>query len=122
VALVMAQRLVRVICPHCKQPYDPDPAQVRALARDELEGVKFVHGAGCKQCRGRGYLGRTAVFELLEMSPELSELVISGASADALRRKAVEQGFITLRQNAIRKVREGITTVEEALNVVTEFF
>ncbi len=122
VALVMAQRLLRTICPHCKEEYEPDPAQVRALGREELDGVKFVHGTGCKQCRGRGYLGRTGVFELLELTPELGELVVAGASADALRKKAVEQGFVTLRTNAITKVRRGITTVEEALGVVTEFF
>lgn len=122
VALVMAQRLVRTICPHCTQPYEPDPAQIRALGQEELAGVEFVHGTGCKHCRGRGYLGRTAVFELLQMNPELGELVVNGASADALRQKAVEQGFVTLRGNAIRKVREGQTTVEEALGVVTEFF
>ncbi|MFH1502646.1 MAG: ATPase, T2SS/T4P/T4SS family [Candidatus Eisenbacteria bacterium] len=122
VALVMAQRLVRAICPHCRVPYDPDPAQIRALGAEELEGVEFVHGTGCKQCRGRGYLGRTAVFELLQMNPALGELIVSGASADAIRLKAVEQGFKTLRSNVIDKVREGKTTVEEALGVVTEFF
>ncbi|MBD3348549.1 MAG: type II secretion system protein GspE [Candidatus Eisenbacteria bacterium] len=121
VALVMAQRLVRTICPHCRTSYEPDPAKVRALGGDELEGVEFMHGAGCKQCRGRGYLGRTAVFELLELSPELNELIVAGASADALRKQAIEEGFITLRSNAIGKVKEGITTVEEALGVVTEF-
>jgi len=122
VALVMAQRLVRTVCPHCKEPYEPDPSQVKALGMGDVEGVEYMHGAGCKQCRGRGFLGRTAVFELLEMTPELSELVVQGASADALRKKAVEQGFITLRKNVIHKVSEGTTTVEEALGVVTEFF
>jgi type IV pilus assembly protein PilB len=122
VHLVMAQRLVRKICPHCVEPYEPDPATVKALAGDALEGFRFVHGAGCKMCRGRGYLGRTAVFELLELSPALGELIIAEASADALRQKAVDQGFVTLRQNAIRKVRAGITTVEEALGVCTELY
>jgi type IV pilus assembly protein PilB len=122
VHLVMAQRLVRKICPHCKEPYEPDPATVKALARDALDGFEFVHGAGCKRCRGRGYLGRTAVFELLDLSPEIGELIIAGASADALRKRAVELGFVTLRENAIRKVRAGVTTVEEALGVCTELY
>jgi type IV pilus assembly protein PilB len=122
VHLVMAQRLVRRICPHCKEPYRPDPATVAALAGDALRDFEFVHGTGCKQCRGRGYLGRTAVFELLELSPEIGELVIAGASADALRARAVELGFVTLRENAIGKVRAGITTVEEALGVCTELY
>lgn len=122
VALVMAQRLVRTVCPHCRAEYTPDPAQVSALGREELEGVKFVHGTGCKQCRGRGYLGRTGVFELLQLNPELGELIGARASADVVRKKAIEQGFVTIRTNVITKVREGITTVEEALGVVTEFF
>jgi type II secretory ATPase GspE/PulE/Tfp pilus assembly ATPase PilB-like protein len=116
----MAQRLVRKICPYCKEPYEPDPKQIHALAGDGLEGVEFAHGTGCKQCRGRGYLGRTAVFELLELTPEISELVVAGASANVVRDKAMELGFSTLRDNAIRKVRAGITTVEEALGVCTE--
>jgi type IV pilus assembly protein PilB len=122
VHLVMAQRLVRKICPHCVEPYEPDPATVAALAGDALAGFRFVHGAGCKMCRGRGYLGRTAVFELLELTPALGELIIARASADALRQRAVEKGFVTLRENAIRKVRAGVTTVEEALGVSTELY
>ncbi len=118
VHLVMAQRLVRVICPHCKEPYEPDPKAVQAIGKEELEGVEFIHGAGCKQCRGRGYLGRTGVYELLELNPELGKLITAGASADVLREKALEQGFITLRDHVIRKVRVGITTAEEALSVV----
>jgi len=86
------------------------------------EGFEFVHGTGCKRCRGRGYLGRTAVFELLELSPEIGELVIAGAPANALRKRAVELGFVTLRENSIRKVRTGVTTVEEALGVCTELY
>jgi type IV pilus assembly protein PilB len=118
--LVMAQRLVRRICPYCKQPYEPDPKIVKALGEAELAGAQFLHGTGCKQCRGRGYLGRTAVFELLEIGSEVGALVTAGASADVIRRKAVETGFVTLRENAIRKVRAGVTTVEEALAVSTE--
>ncbi len=118
VHLVMAQRLVRKICPYCVEPYDPDPKSVGLLGREALEGVEFVHGAGCKQCRGRGFLGRTAVFELLEITPEIGELIARSASPDAVREKALEMGFRTLRDCAIRKVRDGITTVEEAVTVV----
>jgi len=118
VHLVMAQRLVRMICPHCKESYEPDPKSVHALGEEALEGVEFVHGTGCKQCRGRGYLGRTGVYELLELNPELGKLVTAGASADVLREKALEQGFLTLKDHVIRKVQVGITTVEEAMSVV----
>ncbi len=118
--LVMAQRLVRRICPHCKEPYKPDPKAVMALVGEAREGAVFYRGAGCKQCKGRGFLGRTAIFEMLEITPELSELVMKGVSADILRRKALEAGFVTLRENAAKKTLEGITTVEEALGVSTE--
>jgi len=120
VHLVMAQRLVRKICPDCATKYEPDPSVVRALGEADLRGTTFLQGAGCKQCRGRGFRGRTAVFELLDLSPELGDMVIARASADAVRRRAVELGFVTLRQNAITKVKQGITTVEEALSVCTE--
>ena len=120
VHLVMAQRLVRRICPHCKEPYEPDPKAVMALVGEAREGGVFYRGAGCKQCKGRGFLGRTAIFEMLEITPELSELVMKGASAAMLRQKALEAGFVPLRENAARKALDGITTVEEALGVSTE--
>jgi len=116
--LVMAQRLVRMICPHCKEPYTPDRKALAAIGEAELEGVEFVHGVGCKQCRGRGYLGRTGVYELLELNPDLGKLIVAGASADVLREAALEQGFLSLRDHVIRKIQVGITTVEEAMGVV----
>jgi type II secretory ATPase GspE/PulE/Tfp pilus assembly ATPase PilB-like protein len=119
VHLVMAQRLLRQICPHCKEPYEPDLKAVMALM-GEAPGVTFYHGTGCKQCKGRGFLGRTAVFELLELNADLSKLIMEGASADVLRSKALESGFIPLKENAARKARNGMTTVEEALGVSTE--
>ena len=120
VHLVMAQRLVRKICPECAEPYEPDPRSIIALGEDMLKGTTYLRGRGCKRCRGRGYLGRTAVFEVLELGPELGELIVAGASDNTLRKKAIEQGFVTLRENAARKVRAGLTTVEEALGVSTE--
>ena len=121
VHLVMAQRLVRRVCPHCKVPYEPDPKAVMALiGGTDLPDATFYRGKGCKQCKGRGFLGRTAISEMLEITPEISELIMKGASADTLRRKALEAGFVTLRENAARKALGGITTVEEALGVSTE--
>ncbi|MCK4408891.1 MAG: type II/IV secretion system protein, partial [Candidatus Eisenbacteria sp.] len=120
VHLVMAQRLVRRICPHCKEPYEPDVKAVTALIGEGHDGATFYKGKGCKHCKGRGFLGRTAIFEMLDMTPEISELVMKGSSADALRRKAIDAGFVTLRENAAKKVLDGITTVEEALSVSTE--
>jgi type IV pilus assembly protein PilB len=120
VHMVMAQRLVRKVCPHCREQYTPDPAAVVALAGQALEDATFMHGTGCRQCRGRGFLGRTAIFEVLEITPEIGDMIIAGASATAIRRKAVRSGFATLRDNGIAKVRAGITTVEEALGASTE--
>ena len=120
VHLVMAQRLVRKICPHCREPYAPEQSAVKALAGDALTDFTFVRGTGCRQCRGRGYLGRTAIFEVLEMTSEINDMIMSGSSASAIRRKALREGFLTLRENSIAKVRAGITTVEEALGASTE--
>lgn len=120
VHLVMAQRLVRRICPECKEPYEPDPLVLTAFGAEELKGTTFYHGAGCKQCKGRGYRGRIGVYEILEVTPEIAELVTRNASTDVIKRLAIEQGLITLKQGAIKKIREGITTVEEALAIVAE--
>jgi type IV pilus assembly protein PilB len=120
VHLVMAQRLVRRVCPHCKVPYEPDPKAVMALVGAGHEGTTYYKGEGCKQCKGRGFLGRTAIFEMLEITPELSELILKGASASALREEALAAGAVTLKENAAKKALNGITTVEEALGVSTE--
>ena len=116
----MAQRLVRRICPHCKVSYEPDAKAVMALFGEGHDGATFYKGEGCKLCKGRGFLGRVAIFEMLEITPELSELIMKGSTAGALRDKAMEAGFVTLRENAGRKALDGITTVEEALGVSTE--
>ncbi|MFH1689687.1 MAG: ATPase, T2SS/T4P/T4SS family [Candidatus Eisenbacteria bacterium] len=120
VHLVMAQRLVRRTCTYCKEPYDPDPKAVMALLGRGHEDTTFYKGKGCKQCKGRGFLGRTAIFEMLEVTPGLSELILKGASAAALRQKALEEGFVTLKENAARRALDGTTTAEEALGVSTE--
>ena len=120
VHLVMAQRLVRRICPHCKVAYEPDAKAVAALIGEGHDGATFYKGEGCKLCKGRGFLGRTAIFEMLEITPELSEFIMKGSTASVLRNKAIEAGFVTLRENAARKALDGVTTVEEALGVSTE--
>jgi type IV pilus assembly protein PilB len=120
VHLVMAQRLVRRVCPHCKQPYEPEPKAVMALVGSDGIGRTYYRGEGCKQCKGRGFLGRTAIFEMLEITSGLSELIMTGASAATLREKALETGFTTLKENAAKKAVDGVTTVEEALGVSTE--
>ena len=120
VHLVMAQRLVRRVCPYCKAPYEPDPKAVMALVGSGHKRATFYKGEGCKQCKGRGFLGRTGIFEMLEIDAELSQLILDGEHAAVLRQAALDAGFETLKENAARKALNGITTVEEALGVSTE--
>ncbi|MCD4690208.1 GspE/PulE family protein, partial [bacterium] len=120
VHVVMAQRLVRRVCPECKESYDPDPSVLESVKDGELEGVTFYRGAGCKHCKGRGYRGRVGIYELMVRSPEITRLVLDHQSSDAIKQLAVEQGMRTLREGALMKVREGVTTIEEALSIVAE--
>ncbi|MCL2389879.1 MAG: Flp pilus assembly complex ATPase component TadA [Endomicrobia bacterium] len=116
VNLVMAQRLVRKICPDCKKELTDVPDNVYkslGLTKD----VPIYQGAGCEKCGGSGYKGRTAIFEILGMSREIKELIVSDATDLQIRDKALEQGFVTLRGAAINKLKEGVTTIEEVLSV-----
>jgi len=114
---IMAQRLVRCICQECKEPYEYPEHYVRAvgLEPEDIAGLTLYHGAGCGACMGTGYFDRTAVFELVEMSPELRALAYSKATASEIRAKARALGMLTLLEDGLRKVMQGITTVEEVL-------
>ena len=116
---ILAQRLVRVICSKCKESYT---APADALRRLEIEGdgsdVQLFRGRGCDHCRQTGYKGRVGVFELMVMTDRLREIVVKDGSTEELRRAALEQGMRTLKQDAIKKVLEGITSFEEMLRVV----
>ena len=115
VNLICAQRLVRRVCQACKQPHPtPAPALVQAgFSQEDAQQVVPVKGAGCEKCNNTGYKGRVGLYEVMEVTDELRELVLVGASALELRRKAIEEGMITLRQSGLRKVRDGMTTIEE---------
>jgi len=120
VQAVMAQRLVRVICPDCKEPYaDNDPRVLRMLGfgQDEMEGLTFYRGRGCTACVGTGYRGRQGIFELMEMDNALRELAFNRASLSELRRAAIATGMNTLLQDGRDKVRAGITTAEELVRI-----
>jgi type IV pilus assembly protein PilB len=113
--LICAQRLVRRICKNCTEP---DPTQAAALmqAGFNAEDAKTVvpnKGKGCEKCNNTGYKGRVGLYEVMEVTEELRELILVGASALELRRKAVDEGMITLRSSGLRKVKEGVTTIEE---------
>ncbi len=127
VAGVVATRLVRRVCDGCKQPVDlsgePTLGYVAQLAREggyEIPGgAVFVRGAGCEQCRGRGFRGRTGLYEVLPMTEALSEAVLRRAPVEELTDIAVAGGMRTLLADGIRKAVEGLTTIEEVMRVVT---
>jgi type IV pilus assembly protein PilB len=117
VHLICAQRLVRRCCANCKEPHaTPRPAMIQAgFTPDEAESVKPMKGKGCERCNNSGYKGRVGLYEVMEVSDELRELILVGASGLELRRKAVDEGMITLRRSGLRKVMDGVTTVEEVV-------
>lgn len=112
---VVAQRLVRRVCEKCCEEYTPSRSLRESIGLED--GVVLKRGKGCRNCRGTGYKGRIAVFEVLEMTEEIRNSVMNGASIDEIRRTAVKQGMTTLHTNTLSKVREGITTPEEMLKV-----
>ena len=114
---VLGQRLVRTCCKECKQGYEPDDETLDRieLTRDQIGGRQFYFGKGCKICNGTGYKGRRGVFEYLRMSPPLRELVNERAPTLVIREKARELGMRTMREDGIRCILDGYTTVDEVL-------
>jgi len=117
VHLICAQRLVRRICTNCKEPSPlPPPALVQAgYTQDDANSVTPMKGAGCDRCNMTGYKGRVGLYEVMEIGEELRELILVGASGLELRRKAVDEGMLTLRASGLRKVKDGVTTIEEVV-------
>jgi type IV pilus assembly protein PilB len=115
--LVCAQRLVRRICKNCTEPHPhAPPALVQAgFSADDANTVVPNRGKGCEKCNNTGYKGRVGLYEVMEVTEELRELILVGASALELRRKAIDEGMITLRGSGLRKVKEGVTTIEEVV-------
>lgn len=115
VVAVMAQRLVRKLCPRCKAPYELPQDVAESLG---LDGFKTVYKpVGCDECRGTGYRGRTAIFEIMSMTEEMRRAVMTGATSDDLRAMAIRQGMRTLRVSGAKKVKDGITSADEVLSV-----
>jgi type IV pilus assembly protein PilB len=117
VNLICAQRLVRRICSNCKEELEiPEQALIDAgYTPEEVKTTKIYHGKGCSTCGKRGYKGRTGLYEVMEINDELRELILVGASALELKKKAIEQGMITLRRSGLIKVAAGMSTLEEVL-------
>ncbi len=119
VEAIMAQRLVRTICPHCKaeQKVERNYLLKIGFPEEEIATTKFMRGAGCEQCRGLGYQGRLAIYELLVLNEALRPLILNRSSSTTIAQKAMDQGMRTLRTDGWNKVKNGITTIEEVLRV-----
>jgi type IV pilus assembly protein PilB len=117
VHLICAQRLVRLICKDCKveHPLSPRALVNAGFTPEEAESVRPLKGGGCATCGGRGYKGRVGLYEVMETTDEIRELILAGASAVDLKRKAIEQGMLTLRRSGLIKVMAGLTTLEEVI-------
>jgi len=120
VLVIQAQRLVRRICPHCKEEIKVSPEVLKQIqVPDEFinEDIQIFKGQGCAKCNHTGYKGRIALFEVMPMSDEIKELVLTGASAAELKREAIRLGMKTMRQAGITKLLQGVTTIEEIVRV-----
>ena len=116
---VLAQRLVRVVCTKCKQPYTPSDAVLDAagITPEMAAKATFMKGKGCDHCQRRGYRGRLGIFELMIMTSKIRELAFEGAPTQAIRKAALAHGMTTLYHDGIHKVLKGITTIEEVFRV-----
>lgn len=116
---ILAQRLVRVLCEHCKEPYFPDPEELQriGLSSDQHTNQQIYRKKGCSKCHHTGFLGRQGIFELLVMSKEMKKLVLTSSDANVIKSLAVEEGLVTLQNDGAAKVLQGITTIEEVHRV-----
>lgn len=115
---IIAQRLLRKICPHCKEEHVPSEAELNVMGvSSSLERLKFHRGAGCDKCKRTGYKGRTGIQEILVVDEKIRELITNKASVGIIREEAVKKGFKDMRFDGLKKVVSGVTSVEELLRV-----
>lgn len=118
---VLAQRLVRRICPACREPYQPHPEQLRELGLETASmDAPFYRGRGCPACRQTGYRGRLGLHELLTMNDAVKDTILRTSDANEIKRVGLRHGLVTLRMDGIQKIRQGLTTVEEVLSITAE--
>ena len=112
---IVAQRLVRRICPSCKTAFEPNEGQLKdlKLTEEEIKGKKFHYGRGCSRCNGTGYKGRLGVFEIMVFNEEVRELIMNRASTNVLRVAALKAGMRPLRENGLAAIYDGLTTIDE---------
>ncbi|AFS78287.1 pilus assembly protein, ATPase/type II secretion system protein E [Gottschalkia acidurici 9a] len=118
---VLAQRLVRVLCPGCKEAYTPDNAELMLLGIDKEKDTVFYRERGCNSCNNSGYRGRTGIFELFILNPEIQSNVNKTLDMSMIRNMAIQNGMKTLREDGIRKLKEGITSTTEILKATSEW-
>jgi len=118
---VIAQRLVRRVCPACREAYRPDREALRAvgLTPQSARGTTFYRAPGCEACFQTGYKGRTGIFEVFRLSDSIRECILEGAGHEAIEKRAREEGMIPLREAGLKKVRAGVTTLEELIRVIS---
>jgi len=115
--LIQAQRLIRRICKDCKKDH-PTPVEVLeeiGFSHEEARKLKTYKGKGCPSCNDTGYKGRIGLYEVMEITDEIRELILIGASALELRKKSIEDGMVSLRESGLHKIRNSVTTIEEVL-------
>jgi type IV pilus assembly protein PilB len=119
VRLIVAQRLVRKLCKNCSEEHKltPEALEDIGFSPEEAKKVKVYKPKGCPSCNNTGYKGRTALFEVLEVTEDIKEMILSRAQSKDIKKKAIEQGMLTLRQSGLEKTKKGITSVEEVLRV-----
>ena len=119
---ILAQRLVRVACPHCRAPYTPDPVILREMKfdRNDLSGFQISEVKGCESCGQTGYWGRQGIFEFFKITDEIQGLILGKKDSNIIKESARKQGMRTLREDGWLKVKQGVTTISEVLRVTQE--
>jgi len=115
---ILAQRLVRVLCKECREPYQITPAEINELEiKTGVEGATAYRAKGCEACFQTGYFGRSAIYELLTVDDEMRQMIMKNSDASMIKALAIEKGMSTLRQDGAAKVLQGITSVDEVVRV-----
>jgi type IV pilus assembly protein PilB len=119
VILILAQRLLRRICPNCKEEKEANPQSLIEVGYkpEEAESMTIYQGQGCMTCGNTGYKGRVALYEVMPITDTIRELILQGASTAEIKSATIEEGTATLRMSGLAKVKEGLTTLEEVLRV-----
>jgi general secretion pathway protein E len=121
VIAVLAQRLVRVVCRECRQPFQAGPIELQQLGLSDADGpVNIYKAKGCEACSNTGYSGRKGIFELLVLTDSVRDQVMARSDASRIKQQALREGMHTLRQDGVRKILSGLTTMEEVFRVTQE--